>query len=83
MLRILEILREAVTEGCSVLMSLHDIDRMASFDRVLLMEEGLLSADLLPGEMIGSLALSKAFRILKTNDVWQISRPQEDPRSSP
>lgn len=82
-LRILEILRRAVTDGCCALISLHDIDKMASFDRVLLMEEGKLSADLVPGEMIGSRALSTAFRILKTGDAWQISQPPEDRQSSP
>ena len=81
-LRILEILRQSVSDGSSALISLHDIDRIHAFDRVLLMEGGKLSADLGPAEMINSPALSRAFRIEMTNQGWQIRTP-EDRQSSP
>lgn len=80
-LRILEILRQAVSDGSSALVSLHDIDRIHAFDRVLLMEDGKLSADLCAAEMIDSIALSRAFRIERTSGSWQIRTP-EDRRSS-
>jgi iron complex transport system ATP-binding protein len=80
-LRIFEILRQAVTEGSSALVSLHDIDRVVAFDRVLLMSEGELRADLAPLEMLGSKILAEAFRIERESAGWRI-KPREDRRSS-
>jgi iron complex transport system ATP-binding protein len=81
-LRILEIVREAVANGNSALVSLHDIDRIVAFDRVLLMSGGELRADLVPDEMLGSSVLAEAFRIERESAGWRIM-PREDRLSSP
>ena len=81
-LRILEIVRGAVAEGASALVSLHDIDRVGDFDRVLLMDGGRIVADAAPLPMLESPALAGAFGIEKRGDGWRI-RPREGPRSSP
>lgn len=81
-LRILEILRQAVADGNSALVSLHDIDRIVAFDRVLLMSSGELRADLAPPEMLGSKILAEAFRIERKSAGWRIM-PRADRQSSP
>ena len=81
-LRILEILRQSVADGHSALVSLHDIDRIVAFDRVLLMSGGELCADHAPSEMLGSEILAGAFRIERQSAGWRIM-PREDQQSSP
>jgi iron complex transport system ATP-binding protein len=82
-LKILELLRETVIgTGCSAIISLHDIDRVASFDRVLLADRGRIIADLPPAIMLASRDLSQSFRIEKSSGGWRVSAP-EGPRSSP
>ena len=82
-LRTIELLRETVREaGCSAVVSLHDIDRVSSFDRALLVDQGRIAADLAPAAMLGSAELSRSFRIENGNSGWRIS-PPEGPRSSP
>ncbi len=82
-LRTLELLRDTVrTTGCSAIVSLHDIDRVGFFDRVLLADQGRILADLPPAEMLASPALSRAFRIERSESGWRVRRP-EDRRSSP
>jgi iron complex transport system ATP-binding protein len=72
-LRTVELLRETVrTTGCSAIVSLHDIDRVRSFDRVLLAEHGRIVADLPPEEMLASSALERSFRIERSDDGWQV-----------
>lgn len=73
-LRLLEILRELVTDGASALVALHDIDRVTSFDRVLLIADGEVRADLGPDEMLRSPALEEAFRICRSASEWKIRR---------
>ena len=82
-LKTLELLRETVrTTGCCAIVSLHDIDRVGSFDRVLLADEGRIAADLAPEDMLASSDLARSFRIERSDDGWRVSSP-EDPRSSP
>ena len=71
-LRILDILREAVAGGASAVVSLHDIDRMPSFGRVLLMSHGRIMADLPPATMIESAKLADAFRIERVSKGWRL-----------
>ena len=72
-LRTLEILNaEARANGSVVLASLHDLNQMAAFDRVLLLDEGRMMADCSPGEMIGSAVLAEAFRIERAGPGWRI-----------
>jgi len=81
-LRTIELLRDLVgTTGCTAIVSLHDIDKAASFDRILLINEGKLVADETPEAMLVSRSLSDCFRIEKQPEGWRI-RP-EDRRSSP
>ena len=54
-LKTLELLRETVrATDCSAIVSLHDIDRVDAFDRVLLVDQGRIAADLPPDEMLAS-----------------------------
>lgn len=73
-LRLLEILRDIVADGPSALVALHDIDRVVAFDRVLLIPDGEVRADLGPTEMLRSPALEEAFRICRSASDWQIRR---------
>jgi iron complex transport system ATP-binding protein len=81
-LRMLEIIREAVDRGASALVALHDIERATAFDRALLIDRGRLIADLPPKEMLECEAFAKAYRIERRNSDWRV-RPPEDRRSSP
>ncbi len=81
-LRVIEIVRQAVESGASALVSLHDIDKVGSFDRVLLIDEGKITADLTPEEMLDSRSLSEAFGVERAPAGWRIRR-REDPRSLP
>lgn len=72
-LRTLEVLRaESSTNSSVVLASLHDLNQMTAFDRVLLLNRGRLTADCGPAQMIGSAELAEAFRIERANPGWRI-----------
>ncbi|MEO8176003.1 MAG: ABC transporter ATP-binding protein [Sphingomicrobium sp.] len=73
-LKTLGLLRETVAGGCSSVVSLHDIDRVEAFDRVLLADQGRIIADLAPGAMLASGELAKAFRIERGETGWRVSR---------
>ena len=73
-LQTLGLLRETVTDGCAALVSLHDIDRVEAFDRVLLADHGKIVADLSPGAMLASSELARAFRIERGTSGWRVSR---------
>lgn len=82
-LKILDLLQETVrSTDCAAIVSLHDIDRMRSFDRALLMDQGRIVADLPPQAMLASEELCRSFRIETGKDGWRIS-PRADRRSSP
>lgn len=81
-LRTLEIVRDVVAQGASALLSLHDIDRAASFDRAVLMDRGRIAADCAPADVLGSAELEAAFGVEMRDGGWRI-RPRADPRSSP
>lgn len=73
-LRTLQILNlEARQRGCAVLASLHDLNQIAAFDRVLLVDGGRIVADGPPGDVMDSLELIRAFRIEKDGRSWKIS----------
>jgi iron complex transport system ATP-binding protein len=73
-LRTVELLRETVrATGCSAMVSLHDIDRVDAFDRVLLVDRGRIVADLAPDAMLASSELSRCFRIERGERGWRIS----------
>ena len=83
-LKTLELLRKTVrATDCSAIVSLHDIDRVDAFDRVLLVDRGRIAADLPPDAMLASLELAQSFRIERGENGWRVRPPLEGPRSSP
>jgi iron complex transport system ATP-binding protein len=75
-LRVLEIVRaETQTSGSSALVSVHDLNQVAAFDRVLLLDRGGLVADGAPQDVLNSSALSQAFRIEREGSGWKIREP--------
>lgn len=73
-LKTLELLRETVRSAdCSAIVSLHDIDRVQAFDRVLLVDQGRIVADLPPREMLASNELTQSFRIERGQNGWRVS----------
>ena len=75
-IRTLEILRDEIgANESAALVSVHDLNQVASFDRVLLMDSGAIAADGGPTEMLGSAALEQAFRIARAGAGWTIKEP--------
>lgn len=73
-IRTLEILRDEIgANESAALVSVHDLNQVASFDRVLLMDSGAIAADGGPTEMLGSAALEQAFRIARAGSGWRIN----------
>lgn len=73
-LRTLQILNsEARQSGCAVLASLHDLNQIRAFERVLLMDGGKMIADGYPAEVMDSPELVRAFRIMRDGRNWTIS----------
>jgi iron complex transport system ATP-binding protein len=72
-IRTLQILRDEIgANESAALVSVHDLNQVASFDRVLLMDSGAIAADGGPTEMLGSAALEQAFRIARAGSSWKI-----------
>jgi iron complex transport system ATP-binding protein len=72
-LRTLEILEQAVAAtNCAVLASLHNLEQMRAFSRVLLVDGGRIIADERPDEMLASETLGQAFRIERNGPAWQV-----------
>ena len=72
-IRTLEILRDEIgANESAALVSVHDLNQVGSFDRVLLMDCGAIAADGGPAEMLGSAALEQAFRIARAGSGWRI-----------
>ena len=80
-LRTLDLMREAAEMGSTVLASLHDLSQLASFDRVILVDQGQIVADAPPSEILKGQELRAAFRVERHENAWRISLPA-DPRSS-
>ena len=73
-LRTLQILTsETKQSGCAVLASLHDLNQIRTFERVLLVDGGRIAADGSPAEVMDSPALIRTFRIEKDGQSWKIS----------
>lgn len=72
-LRTIQILRvEADSNGCAVLLSVHDLAQVEAFDRVLLLDDGRIVTGGSPGTVIGSAELGRAFRIERAGSGWRI-----------
>ena len=73
-LRTLQILNsEANRSRCAVLASLHDLNQIGAFERVLLVDGGMIVADGSPTEVMDSPELVRAFRIEKDGRSWRIN----------
>ena len=74
-LRTIEILEQVVAAtNCAVLASLHNLEQMRAFSRVLLVDGGRNIADERPDEMLASETLGQAFRIERSGPAWQVRR---------
>jgi len=69
----LAILRDTASSGeCAVLASLHNLEQVSAFDRVLLVEGGQIMADRGPEEMLAGDELAHAFRVERSPGGWKI-----------
>ncbi len=69
----LAILRNAVSmDECSALASLHNLEQVSAFDRVLLVNDGRIVADGRPADVLASETLSQAFRVEREGSVWKV-----------
>lgn len=83
-LRLMEHLREAVTQGQGAIVAMHDLDLAARYaDRLVLMDGGALIAAGEPQAMLASAALSEAFGIERVGGLWRPLSRSVDRRSSP
>ena len=81
-LRSIEMLRSEIAKNMSAaLISVHDLELIERFDRVLLVSGGVVIGDDDPVAILRSDPFASAFRILPTKSGWAI-RPLADPRSS-
>ena len=72
-LRVLEIVRaETRANDSAALVSVHDLNQVEAFDRVLLLDRGGLAGDGRPQEMLGSPELAQTFRIEREGLGWKI-----------
>ena len=81
-LRTTELIRAEVEANRSAaLVSVHDLDMVRQFDRVILVSGGAVIADGTADAVLEGQSFGEAFRVARGNDGWTISRPA-DPRSS-
>lgn len=81
-LRIIEILQQEVRQKkASALVSLHDLNQVEAFDRLLLVDRGQVLLDATPAEALANATLHQCFGIIPDGGKWLI-RPPADPRSS-
>jgi iron complex transport system ATP-binding protein len=74
-LRTVRILTETVSGAeCAVLVSLHNLEQVSAFDRVLLVDGGRIVADRRPGDILASEELGQAFRVERSGSGWKIRR---------
>ena len=81
-IRLVETLKESVSSGTAALVAVHDLAQLEAFDRVLLVTNGEIVADMAPAEIVASTAFADAFQIEQDRGRWRI-RPPADRRSSP
>ena len=80
-LRFTELLRTIRDEGAIILVALHDLAQLASFDQALVIAEGAVQMDEAPAELILDERFQSLFRITPDGERWRI-RPPADPQSS-
>jgi iron complex transport system ATP-binding protein len=67
----LRILKETADGGSAVLASLHNLEQVTAFHRVLLVDGRRVVADQEPGAMLASERLAKAFRVERSGFGWK------------
>jgi iron complex transport system ATP-binding protein len=81
-LRTLDVLDSAATEGSALIVSVHDLSLLGRFDRVLLLGDGALRFDGSPEALATSALFGEVFGIEADGAGWKLS-PRADRRSSP
>jgi iron complex transport system ATP-binding protein len=79
-LRLMELLRLAVTDGQGAVVAMHDLDLAARYaDRLVLMKERAIVAEGEPAAVIGSERLEQVFGIRRVQGQWRpLSSPSPD-----
>lgn len=81
-LRTLELIDEVASEGCGIVLALHDLSLINRFDRVWMLDRGRLVADQTPEELLASPHFASVFEVEPVSTGWTL-RPSADRRSSP
>ena len=71
-LMILQVLRDAANSGAAVLLTLHDLHLLGQFDRVLLMNGGMLIEDDAPDLITQRSSLADTFRVEPSGAHWRL-----------
>jgi len=71
-LSILQLLRRTAAAGAVVLMSLHDLHLLDAFDRVLLLNQGVLMADAAPDLIATDPVFAETFRVETDGGRWRL-----------
>nr|WP_314444864.1 ABC transporter ATP-binding protein [uncultured Sphingomonas sp.] len=79
-LRILDLLDEVARDGCGLLTSLHVLSLLERFDRVLMMDNGRLAADMPPRDLLASRIFADTFEVEPDGPGWAL-RPSAGPQS--
>ena len=82
-LRFLDIFHAAAASGQAVLVALHDLTLLPSFDRALLIADGRVQMDEAPADLAASERFGEIFRIREDPEGGWMFRPQADRRSLP
>jgi iron complex transport system ATP-binding protein len=83
-LRLMAILREAVSRGQTVVAAFHDLDLAGRYaDRMLVMSGGRIAADGPPREILAGEVIEDVFGIRREGADWALVSPPEGRRSSP
>jgi iron complex transport system ATP-binding protein len=72
-LRTLAVMRDAVSEGATALVAVHDLVLLDRFDRVLLMGDGAIVADATPAELLASREIEYSFGVVPSGNGWALA----------
>ena len=79
-LRFLDIVVQAASEGQTVMVALHDLAHLPRFDRTILVADGAIQMDETPADLLASERFGEVFRVRQANGGWQLN-PTADPQS--
>lgn len=80
-LRTLDLLDSVACDGAALVVALHDLALLHRFDRVLMLEDGRLVADLPPTDLLASANFAEVFGVEPDGAGWSL-RPPAGPQSS-